>query len=179
MALQSLPILEGIELDLLRRGDHATLDGRRGILRLPDVREINVVTAFLENDAGRILLLRRSSKVRTFRGWWAAVSGTMEGTGVLAEARREISEELGVAPSELESPAIGKHLLVRNAARIFRIHPCRFRVHDPHVVLNWEHTRSTWIRPGEIAQFRVVPKLAEAYRTTREKAAPRGLRQKE
>ena len=58
----------------------------------------NVVTAFLIADK-KILLLRRSEKVGTHKGKWAAVSGYLEGSeDPLQRAQIEIQEELGSVP---------------------------------------------------------------------------------
>jgi isopentenyldiphosphate isomerase len=53
------------------------------------MRRRRAVTCFLQYE-GRILLLRRSSTVRTYRGMWAGVSGSIESSTPLGQAIREI-----------------------------------------------------------------------------------------
>ena len=54
-----------------------------------------VVTCFLQRR-GHILALKRSHKVRTHRGKWAAVSGGIETANPLAQAYQKIVEETGI-----------------------------------------------------------------------------------
>ena len=60
-----------------------------------------VVTAFLRSEE-LILLLRRSSKVGTYKGKWAAVSGFLEGDeDPLERAETEIAEEVGLTQQDI------------------------------------------------------------------------------
>jgi len=52
----------------------------------------NIVTSFLFKD-GKVLLLKRSNKVGSFRGKWAGISGYIENETSLEAALREIKEE--------------------------------------------------------------------------------------
>ncbi|HEV2230819.1 MAG TPA: NUDIX domain-containing protein, partial [Thermoplasmata archaeon] len=120
---------------------------------------VPVVTSFLERPDGRILLLRRSEKVRTFRGRWAAVSGYMEASPPETQARQEIREEVGFADAEVERVATAPPVYARDGPRMFVVHPFRFRVRRSDVRLDWEHTESEWVEPGEILRRPTVPKL--------------------
>jgi hypothetical protein len=59
----------------------------------------NVVTCFLLQYS-RILLLKRSFLVGTFRGKWSAVSGYIE-TDADKQSLIEINEETGLLPEDL------------------------------------------------------------------------------
>jgi translation initiation factor 2B subunit (eIF-2B alpha/beta/delta family)/8-oxo-dGTP pyrophosphatase MutT (NUDIX family) len=128
--------------------------------------ERHVVTSFLERD-GRILVLRRSERVGTYRGRWAGVSGSIEpGASPLEQAYRELAEELGLGPDDVELVAAGRPLTVPDEAlqRRWIVHPFRFRLRHPERLrLDWEHTELRWIEPGELAQLDTVPMLAETW----------------
>ena len=64
-------------------------------IRMPKFTVIDVVTAFLEFD-GLILILRRSTSVRTMKEKWGAVSGYLEKNDPLTQAIIEINEETGL-----------------------------------------------------------------------------------
>lgn len=129
---------------------------------VPSNEPKRVVTCFLEKD-GRILLLRRSQKVGTYRGWWAAVSGYMEEAPPEEQARTEISEEIGLGddelelvrqaePLEVEDKEIGAHWLV---------YPYLFRLKKgAEIRLDWEHDEAMWVTPEDMKNHRVVPGLA-------------------
>lgn len=124
-----------------------------------------VVTAFLVHK-GKVLLLRRSRRVRTFPGKWAGVSGSIPpGTSPLAQAYQEIMEETGITPEGLTLCAHGTPLLVRDdEAREWLVHPFAFCVHDPSAIrLDWEHTDMRWMEPEAMRTLPTVPGLWEAW----------------
>ena len=71
-----------------------------------------VVTAFLYRR-GRVLLLRRSERVGTYRARWAGVSGYLE-RGSLPQARRELREEVGLSPDQVTLRGLGIPLILRD-----------------------------------------------------------------
>jgi 8-oxo-dGTP pyrophosphatase MutT (NUDIX family) len=124
-----------------------------------------VVTVFLRRG-GRILLLRRSAQVGTYRGKWAGVSGYLEGEP-LAQAWAELREETGLGPADLDSLRGGPPLDVDDAgARLaWRVHPFLAEVKDrAEIRLDWEHVEMRWAAPGELASLEAVPGLEEALR---------------
>jgi 8-oxo-dGTP diphosphatase len=157
------PVVGGIEPDLVREGEEVELDGGRGLLTLHGVARHDVVTAFLERSDGRILVLLRSARVGSFRGHWAGVSGFLEEKTPEAQAYREILEETGVTPSALTLATRGRVVFARDGDRVFAIHPFRFRVQTVNIRLDWEHTEFAWVRPEELAQRRIVPKLERVW----------------
>ena len=124
-----------------------------------------VVTVFLRHG-GKILLLRRSARVGTYRGKWAGVSGYLEGEP-LAQAWAELREETGLGPGDLDSLREGPPLDVDDArARLaWRVHPFLAEVKDPaRIRLDWEHVEMRWVSPGEMPSPETVPGLGEALR---------------
>lgn len=130
------------------------------------VEERHVVTCFLELN-GRIMILRRSQRVGTYRGKWAGVSGYIErGMSVLEQAWAEIEEEAGLGREDAELVQEGQPLEVADAEldRKWIVHLFRFKVLKPEkAVIGWEHTEAKWIAPEEIAKHETVPGLLEAW----------------
>ncbi|MBI4328284.1 MAG: NUDIX domain-containing protein [Chloroflexi bacterium] len=129
----------------------------------------HVVTSFLlhrSEDGDRILLLRRSQRVKTHKGYWAAVSGYLEpGATPEEQARTEIAEETGLGPENVYLLAQGEEVHAPDPPTDTEwvVHPVLFQVTDPGKVrLDWEHVESRWIAPDEIGEFQTVPHLAEA-----------------
>ena len=162
-ALPARPAVGGVDLDLLRDGEAVSIDGDVGTVEIEGIQVVPVVTSFLEAPDGRILLLRRSEKVGTFRGRWAGVSGFLEEPTPLDQALREIVEETGVAPSELRLVHQAPPVYARDGDRLFVVHPFRFRVSTESIRLDWEHTEFEWVHPSEIRQRSTVPKLDRAW----------------
>ncbi|BCA81068.1 NUDIX domain-containing protein [Desulfuromonas sp. AOP6] len=128
------------------------------------LRNRHVVTAFLRHQ-GKILLLQRSERVRTYPGSWAAVSGSLEESTPLAQALREIREETSLGEADLCLVATAPCLEVADTELATRwlIHPFLFEVIDsPGIRLDWEHEKSRWVEAAELARYRTVPALTQA-----------------
>jgi 8-oxo-dGTP diphosphatase len=133
------------------------------------MEERKVVTCFLlRTGAGgreEILILRRSGRVGTYRGRWAGVSGYLE-SEPLAQARREIAEETGLAPEEATLLKSGEPLAFTDDELGVRwvVHPFLFRVSpDASISIDWEHVEARWVRSEELSNFDTVPRLREAF----------------
>jgi 8-oxo-dGTP diphosphatase len=129
------------------------------------LRERRVVTAFLTHE-GRVLVLRRSGLVGTYRGHWAGVSGSIEAGRTPGEqALAEIAEETSLGADDVTMLAAGEPLRVEDPAlgSAWVVHPFLFRVADPmRVRLDWEHVESKWVLPDEVGSRDTVPGLSEA-----------------
>jgi ADP-ribose pyrophosphatase YjhB (NUDIX family) len=154
-----IPTVARVDADILREGETVEVNGTLGRFRIEGVEEVGVVTSFLERADNRILLLERSEKVGSFRGHWAGVSGFLEAATPLEQAFREILEETGLGAGDLELLTQGAPVLARDGARVFVVHPFRFRVHRTDIHLDWEHNRAEWVEPSEIRHRPTVPKL--------------------
>lgn len=128
------------------------------------MKKIKVVTVFLVHE-GKILILRRSSKVRTMKHKWAGISGYIESNeNVLERAYKEISEEVGLQSSEIELITGAETLEVPDRERdtLWIVHPHLFKASRTDLRLDWEHDRYQWIDPSEITDYETVPMLKEA-----------------
>lgn len=126
---------------------------------------IQVITAFITRG-GKVLLLKRSSKVGTYQGLWAGVSGYLEADSALDQARIEIKEELNIDPDDAVLEFAGEPLEAEDEQHRKRwiVHPFRFEL-KPGVEpkLDWEHVEMRWVEPEEIRLMDTVPSLFEAW----------------
>lgn len=128
--------------------------------------QVSVVTCFLVRGDGRILALRRSSRVGTYQGKWAGVSGYVEADSPLRQAWIELGEEVGLGEGELLFEAAGEPLRVEDPSvgKTWLVHPFRFRLlGDSELELDWEHVEMRWILPDEILSLETVPGLFAAW----------------
>ena len=126
-----------------------------------------VATSILMNNEGKILILKRSNKVSTYRELWAGISGYVEENEEPYEtAIKEIREETGidkqyitlikrVGPVELIDIYDG----IKYNWKIF-IFLFKFEKKDK-IDIDWEHSEYRWIPPSEIRKFDTVPRLKE------------------
>jgi nicotinamide-nucleotide amidase len=119
-----------------------------------------VVTCFLEHD-GKILLLKRSNKVHTYKGQWAGVSGFIN-TDAMKQAYTEIQEETGLTKEDITLSSQGEPLEIidREIDRTWIVHPFLFHIDSPdRIKTDWEHSEIRWIYPAELSSYTTVPGL--------------------
>ena len=65
------------------------------------MRSTKIVTSFIRNN-GRLLILKRSNKVKSMKGLWAGISGIIEkNEEPLERAKIEIFEEVGISEDKV------------------------------------------------------------------------------
>tara|TARA_Y100000294_G_C8517945_1_gene321667 strand:+ start:685 stop:1095 length:411 start_codon:yes stop_codon:yes gene_type:complete len=121
-----------------------------------------VVTSFLLYNS-LILILKRSSHVKTMKGRWAGVSGYIEGEeDPLDRALKEISEEVGLEKESLILIKRGEPVDSLDTIRkdvVWVVTPFLFRVNSPQIQIDWEHEDYRWVSVDEIKDFETIPGL--------------------
>ena len=65
------------------------------------MRSTRIITAFIINN-NKILILKRSDKVRSMKGLWSGVSGIIENNEIpINRAKIEIFEEIGIIEDKI------------------------------------------------------------------------------
>ena len=127
----------------------------------------SVVTCILMDYHENILILKRSDKVRTYKGYWSGIAGYVEkGEEPVDTAFKEIREETGLTDNDVE--------LIKTIDPIeftdfyeeekydWKVYPFLFRVRkESKIQIDWEHISYRWIKPSDIDKFKVVPHLRE------------------
>lgn len=125
----------------------------------------SVVTCFVTHG-DRVLVLKRSKRVGTYRGAWAGVSGYLEAATALEQAWIELREELGLGREALSLIAEGSPFRVtdEHIDKVWLVHPFRFALQrSVEFELDWEHVEMQWIQPGKILELDTVPGLWDAW----------------
>ncbi len=124
----------------------------------------HVVTVFVRRDE-KVLILRRSDKVGSYRGKWAGVSGSVNGGSPLMQAMKELEEETGLKGADVRFVKAGREFEVPDGSigTTWVVHPFLFdAVNLDHFELDWEHSEHKWILPRELELFETVPMLGES-----------------
>jgi len=157
--IADIPMVDGIDVDLLRTGDRLAVDADGGRVEVIGVTEKHVVTSILK-DGAKILLLQRSDRVGSFRGRWAGVSGFIEHGETDVEAvRREMEEEIGFNKVRLIRHT--EPQMFRDGDVVWCVHPFLFEVKNPDIKTDWEHEKFEWIAPDDIVKYQTVRGLGQ------------------
>ncbi len=127
----------------------------------------SVATSLLINNDGKILILKRSNKVKTYKGLWGGVAGYVEENEEPYEtAIKEIKEEVGLKKEDISlikqlDPFVFTDFYeqIRYDWKIFVF---LFRIRKKSKIkIDWEHSEYRWILPSEIAKYETVPHLKD------------------
>ena len=126
------------------------------------MRSTKIVTSFITNK-DKVLLLKRSNKVKTMKGMWAGVSGIIEkNEEPLCRAKIEIFEEVGIVEEKITLLKTAEKLRVSSPQyqnHEWEIFPFLFGTEDSTIKLNWENSEYRWIDANEITNYETVPSL--------------------
>ena len=126
------------------------------------MHKTKIVTTFLTNS-DKILLLKRSQKVKSMKNLWAGISGIIEGDEEpFKRAKIEIYEEVGIEESNIELIKEGKVVLIESPQydnHQWEVYPFLFSCDNREIKLNWENSDSKWINVNELNNFTTVPSL--------------------
>ena len=126
------------------------------------MHKTKIVTTFLTNS-DKILLLKRSQKVKSMKNLWAGISGIIEGDEEpLTRAKIEVYEEVGIEESNIKLIKEGKMILIESPQyenHQWEVYPFLFSCNNREVKLNWENSDSKWISANELNDFSTVPSL--------------------
>jgi hypothetical protein len=126
------------------------------------MRKTKIVTSFLRNSE-KILLLKRSEKVKSMKNLWAGISGIIEDSEKpIKRAKIEILEEVGIEESDITLMKEGNKILIESPQYVnhqWEVYPFLFSCSNKEIKLNWENSDSRWIRINELNNFTTVPSL--------------------
>ena len=125
----------------------------------------DVVTCFITRK-DKVLLLKRSQQVKTYRGLWAGVSGYLDTEDPVDQAWIELEEEVGIKKEDATLTCIGEPLEILDETQDcrWRVHPIRFSLlPDVAPRLDWESVALLWVFPNEMQSMPTVPGLFDAW----------------
>jgi len=126
------------------------------------MRSTKIVTSFIK-DNEKLLILKRSDKVKSMKGLWAGISGIIEkNEEPLERARIEIFEEVGITEDMITLVKSAEEMRVNSPQyknHEWEIFPFLFEAKSPKIKLNWENSEFKWIDVRELENFDTVPSL--------------------
>lgn len=118
----------------------------------------------LVRHEGKILIVKRSSKMRFYPGYWHCISGFLDDAHTPEEkAKAELREETGIEGKDIVSIEAGKvyELKDEEHEKTWIVHPFLADVKTNKVTLDWEADDYKWIKPEELSNFNILPGLGK------------------
>ncbi len=126
------------------------------------MRATKIVTSFIR-DNDKLLILKRSDKVKSMKGLWAGISGIIENNeDPLTRAKIEIFEEVGITENKINLIKTTEEMRVISPQyknHEWEIFPFLFEANNPKIILNWENSDFKWINIKELENYETVPSL--------------------
>jgi len=137
-------------------------DGRINYANSKKAPVITVVIKYKD----KILLLKRSDKVSTYKGKWQVVAGYLDEIKPIKEkVLEELNEEIKVEKNIINKIKIGDYFEFEDSdiGKTWIVNPVLVELKKkPEINLDREHTDFRWINPKEIRKFDIVPNLDES-----------------
>lgn len=126
------------------------------------MRATKIVTSFIR-DNDKLLILKRSDKVKSMKGLWAGISGIIENDEEpLTRAKIEIFEEVGITEDKINLIKATEEIRIDSPQyknHEWEIFPFLFEANNPKIILNWENSDFKWINIEELENYETVPSL--------------------
>ena len=126
------------------------------------MRSTKIVTSFIRNN-DKLLILKRSDKVKSMKGLWAGISGIIENDEEpLKRAKIEIFEEVGITEDKITLVKSAEEMRINSPQyenHEWEIYPFLFETENPKIELNWENSEFEWINLEELENYETVPSL--------------------
>ena len=126
------------------------------------MRSTKIVTSFIK-DNEKLLILKRSDKVKSMKGLWAGISGIIEkNEEPLKRAKIEIFEEVGIIEDKITLVRSAEEMRINSPQyenHEWEIFPFLFEAKNPIIKLNWENSEFKWINKEELKNYDTVPSL--------------------
>lgn len=112
----------------------------------------------------KILLVKRSEKMLTYKGLWSCLAGFVDDEKAMEDkVEHEIEEELGLRREDIKAIHKGDTYLFidKELSREWIRHLYLVEIGNPNIKLNWEHSEYIWVAPGEEKDLETTPGFAE------------------
>lgn len=137
-------------------------DGR---INYHNAKKAFVITCFAKyND--KILLLKRSDKVWTYKNKWNVIAGYLDEVKPLKQkALEELKEETKITKDKVSKVQIAEPFEFHDKSidTTFVVHPILIELKEkPEIKLDFEHTEAKWVKKEELSSYDAVPNMLES-----------------
>jgi len=144
--MASVPMVDGIDMSLLRDGDYVTVDADKGTVELHDVTPRKAVTCLVRKD-DKVLFLKREPNASANAGEWGGVSVKARPDEEPEDAaRREVFNQLGADRFPvLKAPGV----LVRDGYTMWELDAFLFELSPGRIDIGRLYDAYKWAAPKD------------------------------
>lgn len=131
---------------------------RPGQTDFTNIRWAPVINCVLKYK-DKILLVKRSGKLKLYPGYWNGISGFLDDDKSLEEkVYEEIKEETGLKKEQIISIHLGQILELDSHTykKTWIVHPVLVEVNTDKLLLDWEAEDHRWVRPEEARKLNLL-----------------------
>jgi NADH pyrophosphatase NudC (nudix superfamily) len=132
---------------------------KRGQVDYTNIRYAPVVNTLLVKD-NKILLVKRSNKLRLYPNFWNGISGFLDDSKSIEEkVIEELGEELSLKPAEISEIRIGRPFIQEapEYKKTWLVVPVMAKVARDNFRLDWEAQEAKWFAPKEAYELKLMP----------------------
>jgi len=124
---------------------------------------IKAASAYITNSKSEILLLKRSSSVKSYKGFWQFPEGKIHFKESAKQAlKRELEEEIDYKPKNIKYLGDYSYIQKLFFIPLFRITRVVYKVGVPtQIKLSHEHSAYKWINFKKINHYKLLPGLED------------------
>lgn len=115
----------------------------------------------------KVLLVKRSDKVRKYKNTWGCIGGYIDEIVPLKDkVMEELEEELNISKSIVSKIRFAHYIKYEdiNEDMVWYIHPILVELKSlPEIKLDWEATDYAWVTFEDMKKYNVFPNVIEAY----------------
>ena len=144
--ISDVPMVDGIDVSLIRDGDVVSVDGDTGTLEIEGAKDTDVTMSMVVCD-GKVLMVHREPHAHSFPGKWTLpTASSQKGVDFTSEAVKALEQKTGVRGEPVMSMDT---FHVRGKHTIYTVHAYLFKVDSEDVKLDSENTESLWVPVNE------------------------------
>ena len=157
--ISDVPMVDGVDISLIRDGDTLEVDGDTGALEIVGIKDTDVIMSFIVRD-GKFLMVHREPHSHAYPSKWTLVTSYVaKGVDLDSAVIDSVKEKTGIA---VDAPAGTMDAIqFRGKHTIYTVHAYMFKVSSDEVTLDADNTEYKWVSPEEFDSEETIDAVAK------------------
>ena len=145
--ISDVPMVDGIDVSLIRDGDVVSVDGDTGTLEIEGAKDTDVTMSMVV-CGDKVLMVHREPHSQAYPGRWTLPTAySLKGADFSSDAVGALEQKTGFCGE----PAMSMDpFLIRGKHTVYTVHPYLFKVDSEDVKLDSDNTEFRWVHINEL-----------------------------